>query len=38
MDKDKFIKITSTQSRAEAEQIVQILKENNIAAYSQGES
>ncbi|MEE0418879.1 MAG: DUF2007 domain-containing protein [Lachnospiraceae bacterium] len=36
MDKDKFIKITSTQSRAEAEQIVQILKENNIAAYSQG--
>ena len=36
MDRDKFIKITSTQSRAEAEQIVQVLKENKIAAYSQG--
>lgn len=36
MDRDKFIKITTTQSRAEAEQIVQVLKENKIAVYSQG--
>ena len=36
MDRDKFIKITTTQSRAEAEQNVQVLKENKIAVYSQG--
>lgn len=36
MSKDNFIKIASSSSTIEAEQIIQILKANGISAYRQG--
>lgn len=36
MSEDRLVKITSVESFAEAEQILQILKQNSITAYRRG--